>query len=59
MNPALDALCGPNGALHLEPPDRSEYEGDLLVDERFVAELVAVTERVLARLKEVSTGEGM
>ncbi len=27
MNPALDALCGPSGALHLEPPDRSEYEG--------------------------------
>ena len=35
MNPALDALCGPNGVLHLEPPDRSEYEGDLLVDEGF------------------------
>ena len=27
MSPALDALCGPNGALHLEPPDRSDYEG--------------------------------
>ena len=59
MNPALDALCGPNGALHLEQPDRSEYEDELLVDEGFRAELVAVTERVLARLKELAAAEGM
>jgi hypothetical protein len=59
MNPALDALCGPNGALHLEPPHGSEYEGGLLVDEGFLAELVAVTERVLAWFKAASTGEGM
>lgn len=59
MNPALDALCSPNGALHLEPPDRSEYEGDLQIDQSFLAEFVDVTELVLVRLKELAAGEGM
>ena len=50
----LENLAGPGKPLHKEPPDRNlgEYEGDLNINERLVADLIAATKRVAEALQK-------